>query len=119
MKMVGLVREGILWKDFFSTIGGLGLTQKDAAQVLQVPERTLARRKAGRLDLQEGERFLRLVRLYNIALEVFGSSEKAWRWLRGPNRALGGVEPLSLLDTDLGTEAVEDVLGRIEHGVFS
>ncbi|MBM3343610.1 MAG: DUF2384 domain-containing protein [Betaproteobacteria bacterium] len=36
-----------------------------------------------------------------------------------PNRSLGNVTPLSLLDTDLGAEAVTDTLGRIEHGVYT
>jgi putative toxin-antitoxin system antitoxin component (TIGR02293 family) len=48
-----------------------------------------------------------------------GSEEKAARWLHTPNRALGGNLPLELLDTDLGSRQVEEVLGRIEHGVYS
>lgn len=36
-----------------------------------------------------------------------------------PNRALGGERPLALLDSDVGSLAVERVLGRIEHGVYS
>lgn len=43
----------------------------------------------------------------------------AHRWLRKPNRALGGRTPLSLLDTAPGAELVSDVLVRIEHGSFS
>jgi putative toxin-antitoxin system antitoxin component (TIGR02293 family) len=50
---------------------------------------------------------------------VFGERAKASRWLHNPNRALGGVSPLSLLDTDLGTREVEQILGRIEYGVYS
>ncbi|MGH9845548.1 MAG: antitoxin Xre/MbcA/ParS toxin-binding domain-containing protein [Blastocatellia bacterium] len=44
---------------------------------------------------------------------------KASLWLQEPNRALGLQTPLSLLDTDEGARRVEDVLIRIEHGVFS
>jgi putative toxin-antitoxin system antitoxin component (TIGR02293 family) len=53
------------------------------------------------------------------AEKVFGERAKASRWLHKPNRALGGVSPLSLLDTDLGTREVEQILGRIEYGVYS
>lgn len=119
MRVVEQVRQGVPWKDFVAAMDELGLTQKDAARLLHLPERTLARRRAGRLDPQEGERFLRLIRLWGLAYTVLGATDKAWRWLRGPNRALGGVVPLSLLDTDIGTQVVEDVLGRIEYGVFS
>jgi len=51
--------------------------------------------------------------------EVFGSREKAEIWLREPNCALNMQPPLDLLDTDEGAKQVEDVLTRIEHGVFS
>jgi putative toxin-antitoxin system antitoxin component (TIGR02293 family) len=51
--------------------------------------------------------------------EVLGSEEKASRWLMTPNRALGGEPPIALLETDLGARQVEDVLGRIEHGIHS
>ena len=61
----------------------------------------------------------RLARIAAQAEEVFGSMEKASHWLRESNTALGGVTPISLLDTDLGTRQVENVLGRIEHGVYS
>jgi uncharacterized protein (DUF2384 family) len=32
---------------------------------------------------------------------------------------LGGVRPLQALDSDAGALAVERVLGRIEHGLYS
>jgi putative toxin-antitoxin system antitoxin component (TIGR02293 family) len=53
------------------------------------------------------------------AAEVLGSREEALRWLHTPNRAFGGRTPWDLLDTDLGSRQVEDVLGRMEHGVYS
>lgn len=53
------------------------------------------------------------------ASEVLGGQEKATHWLNRPNRALGGRRPLDLLDTDLGIQQVEQVLGRIEYGVYS
>jgi putative toxin-antitoxin system antitoxin component (TIGR02293 family) len=54
-----------------------------------------------------------------LAEEILGATPKAARWLRRPNRALGGKTPLETLDTDLGASQVETVLHRVEHGVFS
>ena len=71
------------------------------------------------LDALESERVLRVARTLTRATEVLGSAEKARRWMRKANRALGGESPLSMLDTDLGTQAADEVLTRIEHGVFS
>ena len=54
-----------------------------------------------------------------MAEEVLGTREKAAAWLHDPNRALGGPRPLDQLDTDLGARQVEQILGRIAHGVYS
>ena len=58
------------------------------------------------------------VRVIARAIEVLGSSEKALRWLETPVRSLGDQPPVSLLGTPEGRARVEDVLGRIEHGVW-
>ncbi len=96
------------------------IPQETLVHILHLPARTLARRKkSGRLSADESDRLLRLARVVARAEEVFGSQERAGGWLRGPVRALGGVRPLDLLDTDLGAQQVDQVLGRIEHGVYS
>ena len=119
LQLVELVREGVPWSLYHGVASDLGLSEQVVADVLRIPPRTLARRKGGRLEPHEGERLLRFVRLVARATEVLGDSKKAARWLEAPNRALGGATPLSLLDTDIGTQAAEDVLARIEYGVFS
>ena len=52
------------------------------------------------------------------AAEVFGTREKAMSWLRAPLPWLGDKTPLSLLHSSEGIQEVEDVLGRIEQGVW-
>jgi putative toxin-antitoxin system antitoxin component (TIGR02293 family) len=59
-----------------------------------------------------------LVSVTARAIEVLGTREKALRWLRTPIRSLGDRTPLSQLETPDGITRVEDVLGRIEHGVW-
>ena len=44
-------------------------------------------------------------------------AEAAKAWLQREIRSLGGVTPLSLLDTDPGVDMVMDTLGRIEQGI--
>jgi len=48
-----------------------------------------------------------------------GAEDKAARWMVAPNRALGGERPFDLLDTDLGVRAVEEILQRIQYGMYS
>jgi putative toxin-antitoxin system antitoxin component (TIGR02293 family) len=52
------------------------------------------------------------------AIEVLGSKERALAWLRSPVPGLGDKRPLDVIDTAEGRREVEDILGRIEHGVF-
>ncbi|MBI3698257.1 MAG: DUF2384 domain-containing protein [Acidobacteria bacterium] len=52
------------------------------------------------------------------AIEVFGTREKALRWLKTPVRSLGDQTPLSLLNSPEGVARVQDTLGRVEHGVW-
>jgi hypothetical protein len=59
-----------------------------------------------------------LVRVVARAVEVLGTSEKAFRWIKTPVPSLGNRTPLSLLDSPEGMVSVEDALGRIEHGVW-
>ena len=112
------VRTGLPYQSLESIRERLKLSLPETAVVLHVPLRTLARRRQGRkLDADESDRLYRLARIAAQAVSVLGTDEKAAAWLRRPNRALNGELPLALLDTDLGSRLIEDVLGRIEHGV--
>jgi putative toxin-antitoxin system antitoxin component (TIGR02293 family) len=98
----------------------MDLSLDETAERLGLARRTLARRKTLRtLDANESERVVRLADALAHAIDVLGSREKARRWLGEPNRALGGASPMSLLDTGLGAQAVDELLVRIDHGVFS
>jgi putative toxin-antitoxin system antitoxin component (TIGR02293 family) len=46
-------------------------------------------------------------------------AEAAQQWLKTPARALGFESPLHFAETEAGAREVENLLGRIEHGVFS
>jgi len=94
---------------------------EDEIFALVVPKRTLARRKAANepLTIEETDKALRLERIAEQAERVFGEPAKAHRWLRKPKRALQGVTPVAYLATEAGARVVEEMLGRIEHGIFA
>jgi len=117
---VALIRAGLPAATVDAVTRAVHLSQAELGSTLGIPERTLARRKKeGVLNTEESAKLLRLARTLRRASEVFEDVAAALDWLKSPNRALGGVTPLSLLDTELGAESVMDVLGRIEHGVYS
>ncbi len=97
-----------------------GLTLKELATSLDLSPRSLQRRRReGRLARHESDRLYRLARIIALAKHYLGDDKAAPRWLKRPNRALGGSTPLQLIDTELGARAVENVLGRIAYGGVS
>lgn len=103
-----------------SAVKGGIIAQEDVYRLV-VPKRTLQRRRdgSGRLSSDESNTLMRIVRAIARAEIALDDPEKAERWIRQPNRALRGKRPLDLLTSDMGARAVEKVLGRIEHGVYS
>lgn len=100
----------------------LHFTEQEFAGSLGVSTKTLQRaaaRQPARLTPAQGDRLYRLARIVAMAEAVFEDTERAYRWLREPQRGLGERVPLALLATEAGAREVEDLLGRIEHGVFS
>lgn len=71
------------------------------------------------LTPQESDHLDRLARVVAQTMEVLGTIDKARAWLKTPNRALGNEVPLSLMDTDTGSRQVEEVLLRLNYGIFS
>jgi len=94
---------------------------EDEIFALVVPKRTLARRKAANepLTVEETDKALRLERIAVQAERVFGDADKAHRWLRKAKRELNGETPLAWLASEAGARVVEEMLFRIEHGIFA
>jgi putative toxin-antitoxin system antitoxin component (TIGR02293 family) len=103
----------------FSSESSLPLAE--IASLIEIPQRTLARRKViGKLSSEESERLLRLSRVFEKAVALFeGNVDAAVVWLRRPKRALGHKSPLTYSRTELGARQIEDLIGGLEHGVFA
>lgn len=98
----------------------LGVEPGEVLAVIGMPERTAARRKdQGSLKPDEVDRLLRVARVVEEATRVFGSEDKAARWLKTPHPTLNDATPFSLLDSDAGAKAVTDELIRIDYGDFA
>jgi putative toxin-antitoxin system antitoxin component (TIGR02293 family) len=114
------IREGFPPAVVEELMRASGLTLKELATALDLSPRSLQRRRrSGRLARYESDRLYRLARILALADEFLGDHERAIRWLKHPNRALGGIAPIEALDTELGARQVENVLGRIAYGGIS
>jgi putative toxin-antitoxin system antitoxin component (TIGR02293 family) len=116
-----LVREGLPVGSVTALAHKLQIRNSVLSRKLGIPQRTLTRRLSQQslLTSAESDRTVRMARVYANAVDMIGDEEKAVEWLRTPNRALAGEKPLDHLDTDVGAQMVEDILGRIAYGVYS
>lgn len=121
LAIIRRIRGGVSFAEFQRLIDILGLTVKEAARVLGITERTMARRMVenGNLDLIESERQVLLSNLVAHGIDVFEDQGKFNRWMRRPLGLLGGESPLEFLNTATSFQVVEQLLGRLEHGVYS
>jgi putative toxin-antitoxin system antitoxin component (TIGR02293 family) len=97
-----------------------GLSDSEAFRLI-VPRRTLAHRiaKHQHLSEQESDKAVRIARVTAMAEQVFGESERAWRWLRKPKERFDGKPALEMLATDAGGRLVEEMLIQVDHGIFA
>src|ERR1700690_3809358 len=97
-----------------------GIAASELASVLGIPERTLARRRAsGKLTWDESDRLLRVSMVFDKAVDLFeGDVAAAASWLLTGRKALGNRTPLAYSRTEVGAREVEDLIGRLEHGIF-
>ncbi len=119
--LMPLIRSGLPSAALERMARHLDLSAVATIESLGLAKRTIARRlhEHKPLSTEESERVVRLARVFAEAEHVLGEEAEARRWMRKPNRTLGGETPLHLLDTDIGASAVFEELGRIEHGVFA
>lgn len=119
-QLVERVRAGLPFAELEALCGALGMSCQELAGLAGIPGRTLARRRqVGRLDPVESERVLRIERLLALATEMLRDSHLARDWLKAPKTALAGSSPLDYADTEVGAREVEQLIGRLRHGVFS
>ena len=115
------VQAGFPFKSFVILTRSMEVTNKELAELVQISDRTLNRRqKEGKLKADESGRLLRLARIFSLAVDLFEGDETATqKWLSSDNRALKGESPLEASRTEEGAREVENLIARLEHGVFS
>jgi putative toxin-antitoxin system antitoxin component (TIGR02293 family) len=62
---------------------------------------------------------IRALEIKTLADRIFGDEQKAEAWLQRPNASLSGQKPADLLNDELGTAVVREMLERIDHGIFA
>lgn len=120
LSLIERIEEGFPYRTLERLQESLAIPAGEVAEVVRIPIRTLTRRKKeGRLRPEESERVLRIARLIEDATRLHeGDLDQARTWLKTPKRALDGKTPLEMGRTEVGAREVENLLGRLEHGVY-
>jgi putative toxin-antitoxin system antitoxin component (TIGR02293 family) len=115
------VEAGFSYQVFERFQRNVDLSTPELLKLVQISPRTLIRRKdEGRLSSEESDRLLRASRVFGGALALFeGDLASTRAWFSRPARALGGRSPQDVAATEMGAREVENLVGRLEHGVFS
>src|SRR5437667_12364035 len=118
--LIRKIQKGLRFSELETLQNSIDLPFEQLAAKLCISRSTLQRRKAaGRLSSDESDKVIRFSRLLEHATNVFGDIEKARAWLKFPQRGLGGAVPLDYAETEVGAREVDNLLGRIDYGVYS
>lgn len=119
--LIALSNQGIKKASLDALINYMGMTKKNFAEnILNLSVKTLERKKDHEtLDRQTSSHVIEVAKVVNHAFEVFESEEKVQGWLNTSNRALNNTRPVDLFYIPTGLAMVDNVLGRIEEGVYS
>ena len=120
-QLIEQVRTGLAYSELEVLQASLGSPMERLAAQVGISRATLQRRKRtnSALSAIQSDRVVRLARLMGKAMDVLETETKARQWLNSPQYGLGGATPLDYAYTEVGAREVENLLGRIEHGVFS
>lgn len=119
--LIRRIEQGLEFQSLRQFERSSGLPLAAIVEVIGIPERTLARRRAsGRLSPEESERLWRLATVFEKATALFeGDNAAAARWMASPRKQFAGQTALAFSRTEIGAREVENLIGQLEHGVFA
>src|SRR5438552_17140667 len=119
-RQIEQIRAGLSFRAVQNLQKALDLPMERIASVLGMSRATLHRRKIqGKIDREESEKLVRYRSLLKKAEDVFADAPSAREWLTHKQPGLGNAVPLDFARTEIGAREVENLLGRIEYGVYS
>jgi len=119
VSVIHRLAEGLPTAYLDELAGRLDVPAAELAGAAGIPARTLVRRRVdGRLTPEESERVYRFARLLSRAEQVLGGLDAARKWFKSVHPALPARTPLQFAASELGAHEVEQLLGRLEQGVF-
>ncbi|MEQ9402085.1 MAG: DUF2384 domain-containing protein [Cyclobacteriaceae bacterium] len=112
--------KGLSKLDFLSIVAMTGLNLTEFSALLPVSKRTIEKSKdEDLLSPVVSDRVLQIASLYQHGADTLGDVTAFKDWLNTPLISLAGKKPIEYMNNDTGISMVNDLLGRISHGVYS
>ena len=121
LQQVKIIEAGLRESELTDLQASLDLPSERLFSLVGLSKATFHRKKTAGTNLNSlvSERVLRFARLLSKAITVFGRKDEANKWLNSPQFGLGGEVPLDFAKSEVGVREVENLLGRIEYGVYT
>lgn len=79
----------------------------------------LSRNECSHLSHSQSVKIYMFAKVISNGMALFeGESQLLLNWLEQPAKALSGYKPQELLSTDVGAQAIIDLIGQLTHGVW-
>lgn len=115
--LVKKAREGINTKVFYSLAEQIKMPEKTLASVINLSPRTISnyRDQNKDLDANYSEHLLKIINLYHLGQEIFGSLDEFTLWLQRPfyNTA---ERPIDLMGTTGGVDLIAQEVEKLAQG---
>jgi len=114
------VEAGVPLSAISTFVASSGVPLKDVYNIV-IPARTLKHRRDRKQNLtrDESDKLARLVRVFDHAVQIFETPERAMLWLDSPKHRFNERTPIQMLTTDMGALRVDEFLGQIDYGMFA
>lgn len=118
--LISAVKSGLNIHCHKQIASHMGLEPLELSHYLGISRSTFYRRlKCGRFSCEESDRIVRAAVLFSDAVRLFENDQTlARRWIRKSQNGLNGQAPIEFFRTGVECEAVRDLIGRLEMGVF-
>ena len=119
-QIIDCLREGLPKYTVQNILEKTAITKMQLSYIIHISYRQLNRYEADdKLSTEQSNFLYEFSRLYVRTTDILGDASIADAWLHRPNTALGGKNPIEILDTIEGFRMVEDLLSQIEYGFYS
>ena len=113
-------QEGITRKEFYNIVKATGLSLYELSELTHITPRTVQRKKdSERISPDVSERAIFIENIFKMGTVVFNTRDKFLEWINTDNPSLKGNKPKELFRSFAGIKLVEELLGRINYGLYS